>query len=57
MQNLGQICRFLWAKLWTYGQNRGQNLVSFLEVSFIFIFIFIFIFFDNFHKITQTVDS
>ena len=26
MQNLGQICRFLWAKLWTYGQNRGQIL-------------------------------
>ena len=24
MQNLGQICRFLWAKLWTYGQYRGQ---------------------------------
>ena len=27
MQNLGQICRFLWAILWTYGQNRGQSFV------------------------------
>ncbi len=29
MQNLGQICRFLWAKLWTYGQNRGQTISVF----------------------------
>ena len=27
MQDLGQICRFLWAKLWTLGQNRGQPQV------------------------------
>ena len=25
MQNFGQICRFLWAKSWTLGQNRGQK--------------------------------
>jgi len=25
MQNFGQISPFLWAKLWTYGQNRGQK--------------------------------
>ena len=27
MQNLGQICRFLWAKLWTLGENRGHPKV------------------------------
>ena len=26
MQNFGQICRFLWAKSWTLGQDRGQSL-------------------------------
>ena len=26
MQDLGQICRFLWVKMWTCGQNRGQIL-------------------------------
>jgi len=25
MQNFGQICQFLWANLWTLGQNRGQD--------------------------------
>ena len=25
MQNFGQLCRFLWAKSWTLGQNRGQK--------------------------------
>jgi hypothetical protein len=28
MQNLGQICRFLWAISWTFGQYRGQILES-----------------------------
>jgi hypothetical protein len=32
MQNLGQICRFLWAKLWTYGQYRGQDLSLVYEI-------------------------
>jgi hypothetical protein len=25
MQDLGYFCRFLWARKWTYGQNRGQD--------------------------------
>ena len=29
MQNLGQMCRFLWAILWTYGQYRGQAISAF----------------------------
>jgi len=30
MQNLGQICRFLWAISWTFGQYRGHlgNIVD-----------------------------
>jgi hypothetical protein len=32
MQNFGQISRFLWAKLWTYGQYRGQDLVLVYEI-------------------------
>jgi hypothetical protein len=32
MQNLGQICRFLWAKLWTYGQYREQELSLVYEI-------------------------
>jgi hypothetical protein len=27
MQDLGYFCRFLWARKWTYGQNRGQEIV------------------------------
>ena len=29
MQNFGQISQFLWAKLWTYGQYRGQAISIF----------------------------
>ena len=29
MQNLGQICRFEWAILWTFGQNRGHQNCAF----------------------------
>jgi hypothetical protein len=25
MQDLGCFCRFLWARKWTYGQDRGQD--------------------------------
>jgi hypothetical protein len=25
MQSLGYLCRFLWARQWTNGQNRGQD--------------------------------
>ena len=32
MQNFGQISRFLWAKLWTYGQYRGQDLSLVYEI-------------------------
>ena len=28
MQDLGYFCRFLWARKWTNGQNRGQQTTS-----------------------------